>query len=64
MRQPPLGTGLRTTLLFVAIASVTVTTWLWQFLFARPEVGLPEAVAAIVLPAAVGVISGYYAICG
>jgi hypothetical protein len=64
MRQPPLGTGLRTTLLFVAIASVTATTWLWQFLFARPDIGYPEAIAATTLPAAVGVITGYYAVRG
>lgn len=64
MQQPPLGTGVRMTLLFVAIASVSVTTWLWQFLFAQATVGYPEAVAAAVVPAAAGVVSGYYAIRG
>jgi hypothetical protein len=64
MRKPPLGTGLRTALLFFAVGSITVTTWLWQLLYVRPDVGLTGAVAATLFPAAVGVVAGYYAIRG
>lgn len=64
MRQPGLGNGVRTALFFVAVGSVTVATWLWQLLYARPDVGLTGAVAATLFPAAVGAIAGYYAVRG
>ena len=64
MRQPPLGTGLRAVLFFLAVGSITATTWLYQLLFARPDVGLPGAIAAMLVPATVGVVSGFYAIRG
>lgn len=64
MRRPPLGTGLRAALFFVAVGSITATTWLYQLLFARPDVGLPGAIAAVMLPAALGVVSGFYALRG